>query len=627
MMKKTVIVLFLLCLLIPIPVFAEEAPSFNLPSLVFVGQKVQLSNIGPFDRIIIDGLDISAQEHTIARTGTIPVVIVKGEQKVETTIYAIPGILTVLPPLMAIIMALLIKDVVISLFVGIFAGALIIFRFNFIKAFFRVVDTYVLDSVADGERASIIIFTLLLGGMVGIITKSGGVKGIVTSLSKKVKSAQSTQFYTWLMGIFIFFDDYSNTLIVGNTMRPLCDKWKVSREKLSYIVDSTAAPMASIAMISTWIGFELTQIKQALENSDIVQDAYYLFISSLPYRFYPILALFFILLLLWMKKDFGPMLKAETRARHGKVMNDNAVPLADFETSSLAPHPDAKIRWYTGLIPIIVVIVFTFGGLYISGKSGLAAAGHLMADRSFFGIVFSRSIVKNLGIILSHSDSYRVLLWASFMGVVSAFIMAKSQKILNIRELVSAFVQGMKSMLMAILILVLAGSLGVVIGQLNTAHYLTSILSSNFDYHFFPLIVFILSAFIAFATGSSWGTIAIMYPLIIPIIVRLTAGTPDFMNALVLTISSVLAGGVFGDHCSPISDTTIMSSMASSCDHIDHVKTQIPYAMIIAIVAMLGGIIPISFGVPYALSILISAAVLTGVVYFLGKHPSEESTS
>ena len=205
------------------------------------------------------------------------------------------------------------------------------------------------------------------------------------------------------------------------------------------------------------------------------------------------------------------------------------------------------------------------------------------------------------------------------MGVVSALFLAYFQKILRIRGLISAFVQGMKSMLMGVVILVLAWSLGVLLVELNTADFLVSLLSSNLDYHLFPAIVFLLSAFIAFSTGTSWGTIAIMYPLIIPITIELTKNTPDFKQFLILTISSVLAGGVFGDHCSPISDTTIMSSTASSCDHIDHVKTQLPYAITVGLIALFVGIIPVSFGFPYLLSISLAITFSILTLLFFGK--------
>jgi len=602
----------------------EEKPQFKIPDFTFKGLVLKFKDIGTFDKITINGVEVGGESVVITNSGTTKIKIYKNNNEYDYSVYAINGWLTLLPPLVAIILALIFKDVVISLFVGIFTGALFLNHLDFIKAFFNVIDKYILEAVSDKDRASIIIFTLLLGGMVGIISKSGGVKGIVDALTKRVTSPRSTQFYTWLMGVLIFFDDYTNTLVVGNTMRPLTDKWKISREKLAYIVDSTAAPMASIAMISTWIGFEISLINQSLKAYNVELDAYHLFLSSLPYRFYPILAMTFVVLVFVLGKDFGPMLKAEQRARKGKLMKDDAVPLSDFESSGLTPSKFIPARWYNGLVPILIVITFTFGGLYISGKTALQTAGDALAEKGLFAVIFSADVIKNLGTIISSSDSFKVLLWASLMGVVTALAMARVQKIMKLRDLISSFVQGMKSMMMAIMILVLAWSLGVVLTELKTADFLVSLLSSTLDYHYFPGLVFIFSSFIAFSTGTSWGTIAIMYPLVIPIIIGLMRGSQNFEQFLILTVSSVLAGAVFGDHCSPISDTTIMSSMASSCDHIDHVRTQIPYAFLTAIIALLAGIIPVSLGLPWVISISLTVGLAFVILYVFGKNPEQK---
>ncbi len=636
-MKQASLIFFVICLLLPAlhlpalqetepaPAPAAEKPSFKVPTFGFKGKVLNRKDIGTYDQLFIDGKEVTGDKITVPRTGNVKIVVVKDGVEYPYSLYAINGLFTLLPPIVAIALALIFKDVVLSLFLGIFTGALFLNQFDVFGAFLRVMDKYVLEALMERERASIILFTLLLGGMVGVINKSGGVKGIVDKLTEKVKSAQTTQFYTWLMGILIFFDDYTNTLVVGNTMRPLSDRWKISREKLAYIVDSTAAPVCSLALISTWIGFEISLINQSLAAYGVKYDAYRLFLSSLPYRFYPLLAMLFVFLVFTLNRDFGPMLKAERRARKGKLLKDNAIPLSDFESAGLAPAEGTKARWYNGLIPILVVIFATFIGLYFSGKDALAASGNVLANRGFFSIIFSAGPVKNLGTIISSADSFSVLIWSSFSGLVTAMVLAAGQKLLKLQNLVSAMVQGMKSMMMAIMILVLAWTLGVLLVELNTADYLVSLLSSSLQYQWFPAIVFILSGIIAFSTGTSWGTISIMYPLVIPMTVILTRGTPDMEQFLILTISSVLAGAVFGDHCSPISDTTIMSSMASSCDHIDHVKTQIPYALLTAAIALFIGILPVSYGFPYIISLALAVSIAVGVLLFFGKRPTEIS--
>jgi Na+/H+ antiporter NhaC len=620
---KKVIIIFLLIFIISSINLNSENNSFKIPSVVFKGKVLNIEEIGKFDKIFLDGKEIKNKKIIFYKTGNFEIKIIKDKKEFIFKVFSIYGILTILPPLIAILLALIFKETIIALFIGVLTGAFIVGKFDFIGAFFNVVDKYIIEAIANKKNASIIIFTLLLGGMVGIITKSGGVKGIVKSLSNRVRSSRSTQLYTWLMGILIFFDDYTNTLVVGNTMRPLTDKWKISREKLSYIVDSTAAPVASIAVISTWIGFEISLIDQSLKAYNVNADAYELLLSSLPYRFYSILALIFVFLIFFMRRDFGPMLKAERRAATGKVLRDKAVPISDFESSGLNPSKYIEARWYNALIPIVVVIVFTFGGLYISGKNHLLSIGNPIANYSFFEIVFVGDFIRNVGKIVSSADSFKVLLWASMMGAVTAFFLSYFQKILKIKDLISSFIQGMKSMIMAIVILVLAWSLGIVLVQLGTADFLVSLLHSNLDFRLFPAIVFIFSAFIAFSTGTSWGTIAIMFPLVIPMVIVMLKGSPEFRHFLILSISSVLAGSVFGDHCSPISDTTIMSSLASSCDHIDHVKTQFPYSLTVALIALFFGIIPVSLGFPYLLSMLISVSLALIVILFFGKKVIE----
>jgi len=513
--------------------------------------------------------------------------------------------------------------VVLSLFLGVYSGAFILNEFNFFNGFLRAIDTYIIDAISKKDSASIIVFSMMLGGMVGIINKCGGVKGIVNSLTKKINSSKTTQMHTWLLGIFIFFDDYTNTLLVGSTMRPLTDKWKISREKLAYIVDSTAAPVASLAIISTWIGFEISLIGKSFEAYNIDYDPYGIFLASIPYCFYSIFALIFVFYLFSLKREFGPMYKAEIRARKGKVLRDKAVPLSDFETKSLSPKEGVKERWYNGLIPILSVIIFTFAGLFYSGFISIKNESAI-ENLSFFSYIFNGNPLKNLGSIISAANSFDVLLWGSFLGVIVAIILSVTQKLLSFKESIDAWMNGLKSMVPAIIILVLAWSLGEVITEMGTADYLVGSVSSSLSFRILPVLVFIIAALISFSTGTSWGTLSIMFPLVIPLAHAMLAGNPEYKTFLVITISTILTGSVYGDHCSPISDTTIMSSMASSCDHIDHVRTQLPYATTVAVVAIVFGLIPISYGIPYLLTVPVGILVLLMIVLFLGKKVEDQ---
>jgi len=272
----------------------------------------------------------------------------------EFELRAISGWTSLLPPLLAILLALLFRQVIPALLCGVWVGAWIAYGNPLVGAL-RTVDHYVVGALADVDHVSIIIFSLLLGGMVGLVSRSGGTVGLVDKLSPYATSSRRGQLVTWLMGIVIFFDDYANTLLVGNTMRPVTDRLRISREKLAYIVDSTAAPVASIALISTWIGYEVSLIGDSLQQIGSDLDAYSVFLRALPYNFYPLLALAFGLMVAVGTRDFGPMFAAERRARQGKLLADTAVPLADFDSELLQPPADKPRRWFNAVIPVLVV--------------------------------------------------------------------------------------------------------------------------------------------------------------------------------------------------------------------------------------------------------------------------------
>ncbi|WP_282014356.1 Na+/H+ antiporter NhaC family protein [Marinifilum flexuosum] len=541
------------------------------------------------------------------------------QQTQEKKYKAIPLWMSILPPLIAILIALIFKEVFSALFVGLFSGTLIIFGYQdisffsaFFKAIFAISDTYIIQSLADTGHISIIVFSMLIGAMVNLITQNGGMQGVVNKLSRFANSSRSGQFVTWLLGVLIFFDDYANTLVVGNTMRPVTDKLKVSREKLAYIVDSTAAPVASIAMITTWIGIELSYIQSATVQINIDESPYSIFLNSLPTRFYPFFTLFFILMIVIMKKDFGPMYKAEQRAKseekYSKVNKHS-----NDEIESIEISPEIPTRWYNAGIPVMVVIFGTFAGLIYTGWNG-----NIWDDSSI-------SFGTKLSHIIGASDSYLALLWSSISAVLVASALSIGQRILSLKKTVDALAKGFKTMLTAILILILAWALADITKDLHTADFISKILiATEVPPEFLPTFTFILSALIAFSTGSSWGTMAILYPLILPASWALchSAGMLDAesMNIFYITVSAILAGSVLGDHCSPISDTTILSSLASSCNHIEHVRTQLPYALTVGSVAIILGLLPAAYGISSWILIPLGFITLFLIVKFLGKR-------
>ncbi len=523
----------------------------------------------------------------------------------------IPGWLSIIPPLLAILLALLLRQVIVALTAGIVIGAFFIYDFNFFIALLRFVDTIMIDTLVNRENSMIIVFTLLFGGVIGIISKNGGTVGISNLVTKLAKTAKSGMLSSWLMGLFIFFDDYANTLIIGNMMRPITDRLRISREKLAYLVDSTSAPVASIFIISSWIGFELGLIATGLRsvNSDI--NSYELLLQTIPYRFYPIAALFFVFLVAYTQRDFGPMYKAEVRARTTGKLFDNKSIESNLDDDSLFNNSD-KAKWYNGAVPILVILFGTIAGLIYTGILNLTNKG--ITD---FGL---REIIIN-------SDSFLALMWAGFAASVTAVIMSVGQKILSLNEAINAWTKGVQSMLFACIILAFAWAISDVTEILKTADYLISILSDSLDPRLLPVLVFLVCAAVSFSTGTSWGTMAIVMPIVIPLSFKMAElhGLNFSTDPTILAgvVSSVLAGSVFGDHCSPIADTTILSSMASHCNHIDHVKTQLPYAIVVGVVCMILGDLATAYGLPTYIAIPLIFFALYLIIRFFGKKVSE----
>lgn len=505
------------------------------------------------------------------------------------------GFISIIPALLAIVLAIATRQVIASLFVAVWVGATIIHNYNPFTGFLKTLDTYMLEKVADPWYVAILIFTMVMAGALGLVTKAGGAQAIADALARKAKTPRGGMLASWLMGMIIFFDDYSSCIIAGNTVRPVTDKLRISREKLSYIVDSTAAPVATIAIISTWVGYEIGLIADAYAKIGQPEvNAFLLYLQSIPYRFYSIFALAMVVILSVTVKDYGPMYKAEIRARStGKLIRDGGVPLTAQDMNLLQVKEGTPLRWINFVLPVVTMIVGIFLSLYYLG------GGPEVGMREAFGA----------------ADSSIALLYASSIGALVALVMVLAQRLLSLSEAFDALINGAKSVYVAIVILVLAWTLSSVSGELGTAEYLVGMVeAANVPYQIIPLLIFIVCCLISFAMGTSWGTMGIVMPLAIPI-----AAHFDVEHLYIPILASVLTGAIFGDHCSPISDTTILSSIGSGSDHIDHVNTQIPYAVTAAIVAAVFGFIPGGFGVHPLISIVLGIAALIVVVKLLGK--------
>jgi Na+/H+ antiporter NhaC len=522
------------------------------------------------------------------------------------------GFRSILPPLLAIALALVSREVILALLGGIWLGAAFLNNGSLLTGLLRTLDHHIVRALADSDHAFILLFSLTLGGMVGIIGASGGAAGIVMHVGRWAKSARSGQVSAWAMGLLIFFDDYANTLIVGNTFRPLCDKLKISREKLSFIVDATAAPIASIALISTWIGFEVGLIGDGLVPAGALassSQAYGVFIETIPYRFYPLFLLLLVFLIGFWNRDFGSMLAAERRARKtGQVLSPDAKPLAGLDVTDKSRVNITQKSWIWGVAPIVVVIIATFIGLVINGKAALGP----------------QSTGVPLYQLISEANSFAVLMWASFLGTVTAGFLGCLGAGLKLAEVLEAFVEGIKAMTAAWIILILAWSIGGICQDMKTADYIVEVSQGILSPHLIPALTFVISGAIAFATGTSWGTLSILMPIAAPLsyLLPIEAGlSPDVSHAIMIsTIGAVLAGSTFGDHASPISDTTILSSMASGADHIDHVRTQFPYALTAGTIGLLVGYIPAGFGISPWISLPAGALCVILTLRLLGRR-------
>jgi Na+/H+ antiporter NhaC len=536
--------------------------------------------------------------------------------------------ISLIPPLVAIGLALITREVVLSLFAGIWVGALFVVGFNPFSGTAHTLQVMI-DALVDSDHIAIIVFSLFLGGMVGVMSRNGGNQGIVNVLEKFATSRKRGQLFSWLSALFIFFDDYANTLIRGNALRPMTDRLNISREKLAYIVDSTAAPLAVSAVITTWIGFEITQIQNSLSAlAETTTDpalaaqlqagadsAFTIFLHSIPYLFYPILALAFVLMTIFMKKEFGPMLTAERRAYSGGgVIRPGSMPASDTSLETLQPIKNKPRRWYNSALPVFTVIGVALWGLYSTGSAGLEPG--------------ERGITN----IIGNADPFAALLWASFAGCLAAIALSVGQRILTVNQALESWIGGMQSMLMAIIILVLAWGLGGITGEVGTGTYLASLLEDSLPLSLLPGLVFFIAALTAFSTGTSWGTMAILFPVVIPLAVAMGAGVGfaggEHYTILLGSVSSVMAGAVFGDHCSPISDTTVLSSMSSACDLIDHVRTQLPYALVVAVVALVVGEIPAAFEWIHPVwGLLAGLVILYIILKYYGKDPEVKMES
>jgi len=529
----------------------------------------------------------------------------------------------VVPPLLAVSLALVTNRLFLSLIAAVLAGGLLSVAGECPGPFcglaggilqggkFVVQTLYDVDSRGplverfDVSNLLILAFVVLIMPMISVMLVGGGLQGVANWLVRFARSARSTKLVTMASGLAIFIDDYANTMIVGPTLRPVTDRQRVSREKLAFLVDATAAPVAGIALVSTWIGYEVGLLEKIAQSLAIDKGGYELFFDALGFRFYCLGMIAFVFFNSYSGEDFGPMAAAERRARrHGKLLDDGATVMTSESMASAQPHPAARVHAAVAIVPMLTLLGVFLALFWLDeeGRALLAsdpsAIVRLSGWREVFGAV----------------SSIPLLAYAGAISLLVALALAKAVARVPIAALARSLVVGLRGALLPVTVLILAWSLKGTCDGLGTGEFLANVLAGTISPLLFPGLVFTVAALTSFATGTSYGTMAILIPTAIPVAFELDGGAYGLVT--MISIGAVLDGAIFGDHCSPISDTTIMSSIGSSCDHLAHVRTQIPYSLVVAAFALCVGYLPAAAGLPRWLSHLASAA-LFGLL-FLG---------
>ena len=494
-----------------------------------------------------------------------------------------------LPPLVAIVLALITHEVYISLFAGVVVAGMFYANFNPGRALTAIVKDGLIGAVADEGHAGILLFLVLLGIMVILLNKAGGSAAFAEWTMRRIKSRRGALLSTFALSCVIAIDDYFNVLTVGNVMRPVTDTHHISRAKLAYMIDATAAPICMIAPISSWAAAVSSSVEgTALEGINGIE----IFVRSIPYNFYSLMTILMILTLAILGFDYGPMRKHERNAiEKNDLFTTEARP---YKHDGEAPKAAGRAKVIDLILPIVVLIIFCVLGLLYTG--------------GFF---------EGVGLIEAFADcdaSYGLPIGAG-IALILTFIYLLLRRTINFKDAMACIPDGFKAMVPSILILVLAWALTGVTGMLGASTFVKGVMEniSGSLQLFLPAIIFVIAAFIGFATGSSWGTFGILIPIVVPLFEASAANLPPM---LLMSIAACCAGGVCGDHCSPISDTTIMSSAGAHCDHINHVQTQLPYALTVVAVSFVGYIIA-GLTQSLVLALPITTVLMIGVLFLI----------
>lgn len=532
------------------------------------------------------------------------------------------------PPLVALGIAILTGRVVLGLTMSIAAAGFLMAVKEFISPSAKAGSTvessgelvivgfenimrYMVGIATNTWNLQILAFVGLIMATISVMVHGGGIRGVLDKLLVFANNRKSTLWITYSMGLVLFFDDYANTMIVGATARPLTDSYKVSREKLAFLVDATAAPMAGLAFVSTWIGYEVGLFGQLNQSLGLNTDGYSMFFDAIGYRFYCILMLIFIALGIFMNRDFGPMLTAEVNSLKRKKADDidaleNEEQIQEAYGAD-APHQNPSM--WVGIIPLVLLMGSIFIGLWYDGRENLGPG----FNASPLSLEYWRDILG------SAENSVTVFATAGILGFLSSTICSVFIGKIRFKYLMKAVKEGIKTAWSPTIVLILAWALKDGCSDLGTTELFGELVSSTLPAVSFPVVLFILSAAVAFSTGTSWGTMSLLLPIAVPIAYQFDGSTYGLLT--MISLGSVLDGSIMGDHASPISDTTIMSAAGSNCDLMAHVRTQAPYSLTVGLIATITGYIPACFGISPIYCILVSCLFLFLVYKFFGKSP------
>ena len=550
---------------------------------------------------------------TVVRAGALP-----GLDDPESLGRAL-GILSLVPPVFAVALAFLTGDVILSLLAGVLAGAAMLTALDggnmLYGTFHRAVES-ILDTSADRENVQVLILCVAVGGMEGVIRRSGGFEATARKLTGKLDSPRKVNLVSQLFCTLFFFDDYANALISGPVLTPVTDKAGVSREKLSYIVDSTAAPLAGIAVISSWVAVEVSVIQEGLDAAGSTASAFQIFFHSIPYCFYCIFALAFILLLTFTGREYGPMLAAERRARAGQPLKKGSH--APENRREELPGTDAADRAGPRIVlafgSIALLLIFALAAFYVTGKQAAIAEGLIAAGTGFR--------FRDLSTVMGCADTIQIVLEAALLAGIAALLLGTIMKLFTLSDGVLAWLDGASSLIPTVVILILAWTLASAVQELGTVYFVVDAIRAGVPKVLVPTLIFVTCCVISFAAGS-YGCMFMVMPMAIPIVAAVggIADNPAGDPFMLACVAAVLSGGIFGDHCSPMTDCTILAALGAGCETMDHVKTQMPYALTVAVMSVLSGTLLTSLGLPAGFALLIGVTVMALIVRFAGKKP------